>query len=305
MVTRTKGTRFERDYSEEEYREPGEGYNGEEPTKGLYPFRLVDLREHTSQSDNESLHWTFEMTEDAVGKNGDSYAGWRGHLYTNDDAALWKEQQIMVALRLIKPRGKYRGTLESVLQKGSKVIVMGRVIRERYIPDDGGEGEWRAKLTSVMIPKTTTASGARADDDDVDDEEEDEEPAPRRSSRTRRTPAAPEPEPDENEDEEEDDEESEEETGEGYDLDQLEEELGGLTLVQLKKRAKEEFGFTASGLRGMKADDLIEAILEKVDTEQADDEEPEEEPEPPRRASRAKTAPPKTRGRRGSDDPPF
>lgn len=306
----TRGTRVERDYSQEEYREPGEGYTGEEPLKGIYPFRLVSVQEHTSKEDTESWHWIFEAQDDAVGKNGDEYAGWRGHIYTNDSTTLWKEQQIMVALGLIKPKGKYKGTLEQIQAKGQKTPVNGYVIRERYIPDDGGEGEWRAKLVSVMMPKDGTAKRTRSDDeedayDDLQEAEAEETPAPTRSSRRRSTAAAaPDPEPDEEEEEEDDDDGPDEEL---YDLDELGEELEALTLVALKKRAKEEWGFTTASVRGMSAEDLVEKILDKVeDMQGAEEEEPEPEPAPPKRAARTGKAAAKTRRRSGSDEePPF
>lgn len=324
MATRrgsTKGTPYKRDFRNEEYREPGEGYQGEEPTKGIYPAVLVSVQEHTSQNDTESLHWIFELTEDAIGKNGDSYAGWRGHVYTNDEAAAWKEQQILVGLGLMKPNGTISTTLEQMAKKAKPCKV--RIDRERYIPDDG-DPEWRAKIGSVMMDRDGGATKSkRSKDEDVDeedyddepedvDEDEEEEPEPparsRRASRSRK--AEPEPE----EDEEEEAEEPEDEEEEAVDPDELAEELEGLSLAALKKRAREEYGVKIT--RGMTADDIIDAVLEGLEAEDADDEpEEEEEPEPPKRgrSSRsAKTAAKATpsRSRRGSkkaedDEPPF
>lgn len=302
----SRGTRFVRDYKDQEWREPGEGYNGEEPQKGMYPFRLVDVREHETSQGNESVHWTFEMTDDAASKDGTaSYAGWRGHLYTNDDTAAWKEQQIMVALGAIRPNGKYNGTLEGLLKKYGKVVVMGRVIRERFIPEDGGEGEWRAKLVTVIKGREegTTRRGRNDVDDEPDvdtDEDDEEEPAPPpRRSRARRS--APEPEPEPEPDEDEDGEE---------DLDALAEELEKMTMAALKKHAKEEFGLTVAEVRGLDKEDLIEKILEVAELPE-DEDEPEEEPvPPPRRAARAgkssTRSTSRTKSRSGyEDEPPF
>jgi hypothetical protein len=302
----TRGTPFNRDYREEEYREPGEGYDGPTPHKGLYPFVLERVALHTSQDGNEGVKWTFRATEDAESKDGkESYEGFRGFLYTNEEGAFWKEQQIMVAIGAIKPNGVYKGTLEALNKKYAETLVTGRVIRERYIPEDG-EPEWVAKLTTVMKPRDTTETTprrrtAKADDDlddtadDVDEDVEEEE-TPRASSRRRAKPA-PEPEP-------EDDE------AEVYDLDELAEELEGLTLVALKKRAKEEFGFTTGQLRGLDTEDLIEKILDVVEEEQgAEDEEPEPEPPAKRARGRASTAKAGSRAKRSRDDtdqdPPF
>lgn len=316
MVT-PRGTRLRRDYSKTEWREPGEGYDGEEPTKGLYPLMLVDVAEHTSGEGNDSVHWTFQMTEEAVGKNGDSYTGWRGHIYTNDEGALWKEQQIMVALGAIKPNGSYNGTLEALLKKYGKVVITGRVVRERYIPDDGGEGEWRAKLVTIMKSREdgSPARGRNRDDEDVDNIDEDEvEEKPTRRSRRK---ADPEPEPTLVEVEEE------EEPEEEYDLQELEKELESTSLVALKKRAREEFGHPVSKLRGLDKDDIIILILDTLE-ESEEEEDPEEveeeEPEPPKRtrggragavkSSSRTTSSGRISARRGKandeeDEPPF
>jgi hypothetical protein len=292
-------TRFQRDYSGTEWREPGEGYDGPVPQKGLYPFTLERVQEHESKEGNESLKWTFVIDDAATSKDGtESYAGFRGYIYTNDEGALWKEQQIMVALGAIKPGGQYKGTLEGLMKKYGKVPVVGRLVRERYIPEDG-EPEWTAKLTSVMRPRTSVPTGAQDDEEEIDDED-DERPA--RSSASRARHSAPEPEP-------ADDEE--------LDLDELAEELEGLSVVALKKRAKDEFSIPAATLRGMDKEDIIEAIMESLE-EGSDEPEPEEEePEPPKRSARARASSrdrsasssrTSARGRKKDDeelDPPF
>lgn len=318
MAARERGTPFKRNYSDTEWREPGEGYNGPEPQKGLYPFTLVDVREHESSAGNDSIHWTFEATADAE-KNDENYAGWRGHIYTNDEGAKFKEQQVLVALGAIKPNGSYSGTLEGLLKKYGKVVVMGRVIRERYTPDDGGEGEWRAKLTTILRPRADTP-GAKTSRQAVDDEEEytDEEVEERttraKTSARRRGRPAQEPEP------EEVDEETEEEDEEAR-LDALQEELEGMSLVALKKLAKEEYELSAADLRGLDKDDVIEKIMdieqdEDAEEEPEEDEEEEEPPPPPKRSatnarakgpSRSSRSSSRTRSSRtkNDDEPPF
>jgi len=312
MARPSRGTSFVRNYKETEWREPGEGYTGEEPMKGLYPMRLVGVEPHESAEGNASTHWTFQCTAEAIGKNGDSYEGWRGHKYTNDEGAAFIEQQILVALGAIRPNGTIKTTLEELVRKYGKVTVLGRVVRERYIPEDG-EPEWRAKLATVLKNRDAPR-GTGSDDDDEDEADEEVEEAPpttRTSRRASRKPApasAADPEEDE-EDEEEDDQEEE-----PYDLDELGEELEGLTPVQLKKRAREEFGFTTAQLRGVAAEDIIEQILDKVEAEQdGEDEEEEPEPEPPKRSkARAATATKSAASGRkrastptADDEPPF
>ena len=306
------GGGLDRDYSGEEYREPGEGYNGPTPVKGLYPAKLVQVKDHESAEGNESIRWTFELTGgESPNEDGDyeSVAGFRDHQYTNDHSTLWREQQIAVALGLVKPNGRLKMSFANILKKAKPCTV--RIIRERYVPEDGGDPEWRAKISAVLgyrDPAANKKSTRRKADDaedvfeeEVEEEvEEVEETKPRRqSSRSRRKAAEPEPEEDEDEDEEEEDEEEDEpEEGSDYDPDELAAELEALSLVQLKKRAREEFGIAIK--KGMTADDVIEAVLDTLD-EEDEEEEPEEEPEPPKRSSRRTT----TTKKRGSQDPPF
>lgn len=298
--------RFNRDYSNEEYREPSEGYNGEQPTKGLYSCKLVNIEDHETAEGNESVKWTFELLPGSENKHGDDVSGWRDYQYTNDDTTAWREQQIAVALGLCKPKGKLTGTYAANLKKAKPCTV--RVGTEQYIPEDGGDSETRGRMQAFMPLKDATGPAKRrsrrdeeepeedvfddADDGDDDEDEPEEKPARRTSARSRRKAAEPEPEPDE--EEEEGDEEP-------YDPDELAAELEDLTLVELKKRARDEFEITIT--RGMKADAIIDAILETLEDE--DDEEDEPEPEPPpkrRRAASGKTA---TRKRGSTEDPPF
>ena len=115
------------------------GYGGEEPKPGIYPAELVVCEEHTSSEGNEGTHWVFQLTEDAG-----PYAGWRGHVYTNDAGALWKQDQVLVALGLQEPGGKYEGTHEAIVKKGGPVRVKTHL--ETY------EDEKKAKIRSVLRP---------------------------------------------------------------------------------------------------------------------------------------------------------
>lgn len=315
------GGRLNRDYSDEEYREPGEGYNGPTPKKGLYPGKLVSINDHTSGEGNESVRWGFELTGGtSPNDNGDeeSVAGFRDYQYTNDSTTLWREQQIAVALGLTKPNGKLNLTYAQILKKAKPCTL--RIIRERYIPEDGGDPEWRAKIAAVLSardlgPASKTSRRAKdepeedvfddEDDDELEDDEDEEEAPPSRRSRSRK--AEPEEEEDDDEDEEDDEEDDEEEP---YDPDELAAELADLSLAALKKRAREEFGVTVK--RGMTADNLIQAILDTLDEDDEDEEEEEEPPPPPKRSRSAGRASAKagagrttTRKRGSSDEPPF
>lgn len=303
--TEDAGGRLNRDYGDEEYREPSEGYQGEQPTKGLYTCELFEIRDHQTQDGNESVRWGFRLVDGSENKHGDDVSGWPDFQYTTENTA-WKEQQMLVALGVIKPGGKVNLGYDAIVKKAKPCTV--RVGVERYIPEDGGEGEWRGRMNAFLpLRDGAPAKSRRAKDDDPvedvfdgdeDEAEEDEEPE-EKPARTRRSRKAAEPEPEEDEDEED----LEKDEVEDYDPDELAAELEDLTLVQLKRRARDEFGVKIA--RGMSSDDIIEAVLETLDEDQEDEEEePEEEPEPPKRRTRAAA---KTSGRRTRKhfEPPF
>lgn len=148
--------RFDRDFSDTEYKEPTDGYTGEQPTPGIYPAKLVVCEEHSGGTgDAEKTHWVFEI-------NDGDYEGWRGHTYTDDEGALWKEQSILVALGLLQPNEVYKGTHDKIMKSAKSCRI--RVRREKY------EGESRAKIGTVLPPgdnvSTTKAKRKPKDDDD-------------------------------------------------------------------------------------------------------------------------------------------
>lgn len=285
------GGRLVRDFSDEEYREPSEGYNGPEPTKGLYTCELVRVSDHFkggNEDGDQSVKWLFRLAEGSENKHGESVAGWTDSQYTTENTA-WREQQMAVALGLIKPNGKLNMTYDQMVKKAKPCTC--RVVMERYIPEDGSDPEFRGRMVSFMGLREDGAktSGSKA------------------SSRRRKIDDAEEPEPDDV-DEEDDDEEDWSE-----DPDELATQLEPLSLAELKKVAKEDFEIKVT--RGMDADDITEAILDTLeeddDEPDADDEdEPEEEPEPPKRRGRSagasKGSSTRRRARGGSTDaPPF
>lgn len=315
--TRSKAPGLKRDYSDTDYRE-SDIYDGPEPTKGIYRMELVSVGDHTSADDNESVMWVLRAMEGEENKHGDSVAGWKGRKYTNGDGAKWVEQKLAYALGLIKnPKDSIDMSYADMVKKAKPCRAL--VAVERYIPEDGGDPEWRATLTSVFMPDDGGASKTKAKSrtaEEEADEEEDEEEPPARSRRSRRK-SEPEPEPEEDEEDESEEDSEEDDEEESVDLDELAEELDGLTLVKLKARAR-ELGVTPK--RNEEKDALIDRILDKVEADQAEgddegeDEEEDEEPEPPkatrgRRASasgRTSAAKSSGRGKRGySDDPPF
>lgn len=315
-----KGGTLRRDYKETEYREPGEGYTGELPTKGLYPGHLVRAGLHESKAGNEGVEWVFELLPGAENKHGDPCDGWQGFIYTGENSE-WKEQQILVALGAIKPNGKINMAFDALLRRYGKKAVTVRIFLEEYLPEDG-EKEWKPKIGAVMAAKG--AAKATPEDDGPDGDEDAIIAGARATRAAGRKRNAPEPEPEPDEDDEDDeDEEDEIEEGEGdepYDPDELAEELEELSLIDLKRRGKEEFGLTAGQMRGKKAEDIIDTILDTLpedsdEDEEDEEDEAEEEPEPPARASRrsTKAAPAKaaptarnsSRRRSTKNEPPF
>lgn len=309
MVATRRSTRaakaapgIDTDFSDVDFRED-EIYDGEQPTKGMYRLKLIDVKDHESGEGNSSIKWVFQIMEGEQNKHGDDVAGWRGYKYTNTDAAKWVTQKIAVALGLIKAGGKLKMSYADILKRAKPCRAL--IVMERYIPEDG-EPEWRAGLGSAFMPDgvgTKAKAKSKEAEEDDEPEDEDDEPPPR-ASRSRRK-ADPEPEP---EDEEEDDDE--EEDGEEVDPDELAEELEALSLAALKKRAREEYGVKIT--RGMDADAIIDAVLETLegDEEEEDDdeEEPEPEPEPakrPARSSRGSARTTKSKRSGYDDEPPF
>lgn len=85
---------------------------------------------------------------------------------------------------------------------------------------------------------------------------------------------------DDDEDEDEEDDADEDDTAEdSVDVDALVAKLEGMTLVAVKKVAREEYGFKAPDYKGMDKDAVIELIVEKIsDSDVEDDDDDEEAP---------------------------
>lgn len=258
----TASGRLKRNYSDEEYREPGEGYNGPQPSRGLYTAELFDVRDHTTGEGNESIRWGFRLvpgSEDA--KTGDDVSGFADFLYTNDNT-LWREQQILVATGVIKPNGQLNLTYEQILKKAKPCTV--KMGQERYVPEDG-EPEWRGRMQAFLPPKDGAAKTTRrkAKDEDVDESEFEEEAT-----------------------------EDAEESDWPEDPDELAEALEELSLAELKKVAREDFSVKIS--RGMDKEDIVESVLDTLEesADEPEEDEPEEEPEPPKRSTRSRRSKP-------------
>lgn len=278
-----------RDYSDTDYRESNV-YDGPEPTRGIYRLELVAVGDHQTNEGNESTKWTFRIMDGQKNKHNEEVAGWSNSKYTNGDKAKFVEQNIAVALGLIKPGGKLAMSYDDILRKAKPCRAL--IVPERYIPEEG-EPEWRSTITSSFLPDKPP------EDTDDDDDEEEEAPPPR-ATRSRGRKQDPEPEEDEEDDEAEDEAEGADVTEE--ELNEYADELEGLPLALLKAKARDH-GVTVK--RGMKADAIIDAILEDVEANgfpEDEDEEDEPEPEPAKRPARGSR---RTAKRGYSDEPPF
>lgn len=140
--------KFKHDGSSVDTSRSGGGYSGEQPKNGIYEAKLVTCEEHVSQAGQEGTHWVFEITD------GD-FEGWRGHVYTNDAGALWKQDQVLVALGLQEPGGSYEGTHETIVKKSGPVRIKTR--SEVY------EEERRAKIATVLPPAEGQKASAKAE----------------------------------------------------------------------------------------------------------------------------------------------
>lgn len=134
--------------------------------------------------------------------------------------------------------------------------------------DDDDEAPAPKKSAVRGRKKSAAASAAKGStfEDDDEDEEEEEAPAPKPKKKGKKKPP-PEPEFEEDDDEEEDDEEGEEpeeDDEEGYSL----EELGSMTLGQLRAVARDEFGVST---KGKKPAQLIEEIMAVGEVEEDDE----------------------------------
>lgn len=141
--------------------------------------------------------------------------------------------------------------------------------------DDEDEGTTPAKYTEAELKKKTVAALRKIaiaegfDEDEVagadkselidgilDDEDEDDDADEADSEDT-------EDEDDESEDEDADEDEADED-------DELREELEGMTLAQLRKTARDDYGATGTELKGLDKDAIIDLILDADEEDDSD-----------------------------------
>lgn len=138
------------DYDDYEEKE-GSGYDGEQPRNGIYPGRLVSLKEHESGNSDTSLEWVFEITE------GD-YEGWRGWSYSNLDGSKWKTQQYLKAINGgVEKKTSVDPSKHAAIVKKAKPVRL-RIKGEKY------EGERRARIGSVLPGEASSKKGKGSDD---------------------------------------------------------------------------------------------------------------------------------------------
>jgi hypothetical protein len=148
------------------------GYSGEEPTKGVYTFRLLNVEAYTVAG-TDGYHWTFQLQDHP------DYSGWNGHLYTAgaDGDGVWKTQQVAYALTQSTADFTLDPTNEKQVEKFLRdaKLVRASTRMEEY------EGEDRAKIAKVFPYDELAAArdkkryAAEADEDFEDAEEYDDE----------------------------------------------------------------------------------------------------------------------------------
>lgn len=141
----------------------GEGqYAGEVPKPGMYDAKLVRVSDHTSGAGNDGLEWVFEITEEP-------YAGWRGWVYTNDEASAWKEVQVLEAIGALgKDEDNLSTTHESLAKNANGVRI--KVSNETY------EGEKRGKIRTVLPMPGSEPGGKKKKSKKKDKVEKDDSP---------------------------------------------------------------------------------------------------------------------------------
>ena len=148
-----------RDYGDTEYREQ---YMGEQPTNGLHRAELIDVRPHDGGQSETTVEWMFEIIEGP-------FEGWTGRKYTNAEGAKWVEQNILVAIGVMKPGGKINKSWDAILNAAQPCRI--RTTQEEY------NDEMRASITGFLAglgddtpaPKRRPADAEDEDADDYDD----------------------------------------------------------------------------------------------------------------------------------------
>lgn len=115
----------------------GSSYGGEEPRRGVYEAKLVSVVDHQSKEGNDGLKWNFEIT---VGE----FSGWRGYVYTNLDASMWKTQQIVFAMTHSK-----KGMVIDTDNDGAAVVKKAKPVQVRVV-NETYEGERRGKIKTIL-----------------------------------------------------------------------------------------------------------------------------------------------------------
>lgn len=176
-----------------------------------------------------------------------------------------------------KPAAKVDKAKEEVSDDGERAKLLKtniRTLRKQAIElgfddEEVAEAEKEDLVDSILEALAEEADNAADTDDDEDlDEDADDEEADDDGD----DDSEDDDEDDEDEDDEEEDDDEEEEDEEESDY--TREDLEELTLTQLKKVAKEEFGESAASLKGLDTEQIIDLILgEEGDGEDDEDDE--------------------------------
>lgn len=156
--------------------------------EGIHVAKLIQIDEGTTQSGDDMLKATFEVTQ------GDSKGARVFDNFTLTEKALWKLKLFLTSIG-VKSEGKIAVDLDKLVGKTVNI----EVGNEDY------NGQTRAKILSY------SAIAVAADDDEEEDEEEEEKPAKKDKKSKPDKKEAPKKESEEDDDDWEDDEDWEDE----------------------------------------------------------------------------------------------
>lgn len=158
--------------------EESTAYDGDDPTRGFYTFRLLSVADHESQSGNAGIRWMFTLVDDPI------YDGWTRSVYSNLETTKWKTEEIMLALaggakvkgtKKAKVRLNLNSDADTAKYVKAAALVRGRVQRRKDSDPDDPEMEL-GKIIPLdpdkQAARKAALAEAEADEDDFEDAEE-------------------------------------------------------------------------------------------------------------------------------------
>lgn len=126
--------------------------------EGIYLFKVVDVTKAMSKNSNPMFVWEFEVFRDEKG-NRTPHAGMRPKLVHTvlTPKALWKLEEILVALGVTEPGGKVKFTRADVIDR----FCLGAVEHEDY------QNRPQANITAFKRYEGGVTGGTPGSDEDL------------------------------------------------------------------------------------------------------------------------------------------